>query len=114
MPSGKNKKPEYLRKLLQITTPGGYKFDIANYLYNPAFGNEYPAFIKTISETETETTRERIYYFKYYNGTGEYKRETWTATKDPGNVWSICRNRKEETLGSSRRFNLDTLLSFCT
>ena len=53
----KNVKPEYLRKLLAIDK-NGYKFDIANYLYNPAYGYEYPRFKKKIAEDElTETYR---------------------------------------------------------
>lgn len=59
----RNRKPEYIKKILAIEAPNGYKFDIANYLYNPSYNNDYPAFQKKIAETaETETYR-RIYFF---------------------------------------------------
>ena len=67
----RNLKPEYINKIRKLEAPNGYKFDIANYLYNPAYGNEYPAFQKVIAETETEQTIRRVYYFKHYDGTGE-------------------------------------------
>ena len=87
----------------------GYKFDIANYLYNPAHGNEYPAFVKKISEnSETETFR-RVYYFKYYDGTGEYLAETYTRKKN-GDTWQVISNRTEEKLESGNRYNVNKLL----
>lgn len=57
----RNLKPEYINKIRKLEAPNGYKFDIANYLYNPAYGNEYPAFQKVIAETETEQTIRRVY-----------------------------------------------------
>lgn len=74
----RNLKPEYINKIRAIKAPNGYKFDIANYLYNPSYDNEYPAFVKMISETEDTQTFRRVYYFKYSNGTGEYIAETYT------------------------------------
>jgi len=43
----RNKKPEYIRKLFKIETSNGFKVDVANYLYNPSYDNDYPNLIKT-------------------------------------------------------------------
>lgn len=48
----RNRTAAYINKIRAIEAPNGYKFDIANYLYNPAHDNEYPAFIKMIDETD--------------------------------------------------------------
>lgn len=109
----KNRKPEYIKKLLAIEAPNGYKFDLANGLYNPAFGYEYPRFNKIISEDDEKQTIQAIYYMKHYNGTGEYCRETWTRKKTEAGSWYICENVKTEKLEPSNRFSLEKLLSFC-
>lgn len=109
----RNLKPEYINKIRKIEAPNGYKFDIANYLYNPAHGNEYPAFIKMIAETEDTQTFRRVYYFKYWDGTGEYKAETFTRKKN-GDEWQIVTGRTETTLEASNRYNVNKLLTFCT
>ena len=67
----RNLKKDYIKKILSMEAPNGYKFDIANYLYNPAYGNDYPAFQKVIAETEDTETIRRVYYMKHYDGTGE-------------------------------------------
>ena len=110
----RNVKPEYLRKLLAIDR-NGYKFDIANYLHNPAFGYEYPSFKKIIAEDELTVTFRRVFYFKYYGGDGAYKAETFTASKSKMDKsgWTICQNCHEITLEESKRFNLNKLLTFC-
>jgi len=110
----RNVKPEYLRKLLAIDR-NGYKFDIANYLHNPAFGYEYPSFKKIIAEDELTVTYRRVFYFKYYGGDGAYKAETYTVNKPKNgeSEWVICRNTQEVTLEESKRFNLNKLLTFC-
>lgn len=108
----RNRKPEYIKKILAIEAPNGYKFDLANYLYNPSYGNDYPAFQKKIAETaETETYR-RVYYFKYYGGTGEYLEEIFTRRK-AGSSWQVVSGRKEKVLASSNRYNVKKLLEFC-
>lgn len=33
---------DYISKLIKTVAPNGYKFDVANYLYNPACDCEYP------------------------------------------------------------------------
>ena len=108
----RNLKQEYLKKVSGIKAPNGYKFDIANYLYNPSFDNDYPSFIKMIEETEATQTFKRVYYFKYYNGNGEYKEEIFTRQKN-GESWQIVRNRTEKVLESANRFNINKLLTFC-
>ena len=109
----RNLKPEYINKIRAIKAPNGYKFDIANYLYNPSFDNEYPAFIKMISETEDTQAFRRVYYFKYYNGTGEYIEEVFTRKKN-GDSWQIVTGRTENILEASNRYNIKKLLTFCT
>ena len=108
----RNIKKDYLKKLLNTTTPNGYKFDIANYLYNPHLTYEYPSFTKTLKEDESMKTIRRVYYFKYYDGTGEYIAETYDIPTN-GDKWEIARNRKEETLGTANRFNVNALIAYC-
>ena len=108
----RNLKPEYINKIRAIQAPNGYKFDLANYLYNPAYGYDYPAFVKMIGETETTQTFRRIYYFKHYNGNGEYISEEYTRVKD-GNSWQVVKNHTETVLEQSNRYNVKKLLTFC-
>lgn len=108
----RNLKPAYINKIRAIEAPNGYKFDIANYLYNPAYGYDYPAFVKLISETESTQTFRRIYYFKYHDGTGEYLCEEYTREKN-GNAWQVAKNRSETVPEPSNRFNIKKLLTFC-
>lgn len=108
----RNLKPDYIRKLRNTEAPNGYHFDIANYLYNPSYDYDYPSFQKKICETEITETFRRVYYFKYYNGSGEYKAEVYKRQKN-GDKWQIINERAEETLETSNRFNLNKLLSFC-
>ena len=108
----RNLKPEYINKIRKLEAPNGYTFDIANYLYNPAYGNEYPAFMKVIEETETEQTIRRVYYFKHYNGSGEYIAETFTRKKNEDG-WQIVKGRREEVLEVASRYNVKKLLQFC-
>lgn len=108
----RNRTPEYINKVRAIEAPNGYKFDIANYLYNPAHGNEYPAFIKMIDETEDTQTFRRVYYFKYYDGSGEYVAEEYTVEKGAAG-WQISKNRVEKVLERSNRYNIKKLLTFC-
>ena len=42
----RNRTPEYINRIRAIEAPNGFKFDIANYLYNPDLTHEYPSFIK--------------------------------------------------------------------
>lgn len=108
----RNLKPAYIKKLIHTEAPNGYKFDVANYLYNPSYGYDYPAFKKKIAEDEETETYRRIYYFKYYNGTGEYLAETYSMKKN-GGEWQVVKGRTEEKLEQANRFNLNKLLSFC-
>ena len=108
----RNLKKDYIKKILSMEAPNGYKFDIANYLYNPAYGNDYPAFQKVIAETEDTETIRRDYYMKHYDGTGEYIAETFTRKKD-GDAWQIVKGRTEEILEAANRYNVKKLLTFC-
>ena len=96
----RNLKPAHLKKLIETEAPNAYKFDLANYVYNPSYAYDYP-------------TYNRIYYFKYHGGNGEYISETFTSPKKSpdGNPWVISRNRKETVLEKADRFSLKKLLS---
>lgn len=107
----RNRKPEYIKKLINTQAPNGYEFDLANYLYNPSYDNDYPSFIKVLSEDENSQTVSRIYYFKYWDGSGEYKQEVYSRPKTEG--WAVVKNRTEKVLEASSRFNLNKLLTFC-
>lgn len=109
----RNLKRDYIKKILSLEVPNGYKFDIENYLYNPAFGNDYPAFHKIIAETDTTITVRRVYYMKHYDGIGEYIAETFTRQKD-GDAWQVVKNRQEVVLETANRYNVKKLLTFCT
>ena len=37
----RNLKKDYIRKIMSLDAPNGYRFDIENYLYNPAYGNDF-------------------------------------------------------------------------
>ena len=107
----RNLKKDYIKKILSMEAPNGYKFDIANYLYNPAYGNDYPAFFKVIAATEDTETIRRVYYMKHYDGTGEYIAETFTRKKD-GDAWQIVKSQPEEVLAAANRYNVKKLLTF--
>ena len=108
----RNLKKDYIKKILSMEAPNGYKFDIANYLYNPAYGIDYPAFFKVIAATEDTETIRRVYYMKHYDGTGEYIAETFTRKKD-GDAWQIVKSQTEEVLEAANRYNVKKLLTFC-
>ena len=110
--AGKNRDPKYIKKLLGLSR-NGYKFDLANYLYNPAFGYEYPRFKKIIAEDDLTATYRDVYYFKYFGGTGAYMSEEYTVSKSGEGTVRICQNRHETTLEESNRFSLNKLLEFC-
>lgn len=108
----RNRTPAYINRFRKMEAPNGYKFDIANYLYNPSMDNEYPAFIKMINQTDDIQTFRRVYYFKHYNGDGEYIAEVYTREKN-GGEWQVVSNRSEKVLERSSRYNVKKLLSFC-
>lgn len=108
----RNRTAAYINKIRAIEAPNGYKFDIANYLYNPDCTNDYPAFKKMIDETETTETFRRVYYIKHWDGTGSYKAEEYTREKDGGD-WQVVKNRTESVLEQSNRYNVKKLLTFC-
>lgn len=105
----RNRKPEYLKKLLQINTANGYKVDILNYLHNPSLDNEYPALRKVVEETPEQITYSTVYFMKYYNGTADYKVKTYTAPNN-GNTWSIVNVVEERKIKEAKRFSLTELV----
>lgn len=108
----RNLRPEYIRKLIKMELPNGYKFDLANYLHNPSYSYEYPSFCKTISEDEETITQRRVYYFKHYDGTGEYMEQVATFGKTRENHWLIASKSRETVLENGNRFNLKRLIAF--
>lgn len=110
----RNLKKENLRKLAAIETKNGYKIDIANYIYNPSLDHEYPGLYRTIEDSETKKRVHVVYYFKYYNGTGEYLEKTYSYEKagelEKQSTWKICNIESEKVIEASNRFNLNKLI----
>lgn len=109
----RNRKPEYIKKLLGVNAPNGYKFDAFNYLYNPNTDFDYPSFRKAISKDAEKTTYRSVHYIKYWDGTGHYVEEVFTVPKKEENGWHICGDFVQNHLEDASRFNLTKLLSFC-
>ena len=108
----RNRTPEYINRIRKLEAPNGFKFDIANYLYNPDLTHEYPNFIKKIADDGEKETYKSIYFMKYYDGTGEYIAETYKRVKNGGN-WQVVTGRTVTPLEKSNRFNIKKLLTFC-
>ena len=108
----RNFKRDYINRILNMEVPNGYKFDLANYLHNPHLNYEYPSFNKVIEEDESSITERRVYYFKYYNGTGEYREMIYKVNKSK-DAWNVIRTISEKTLEESNRFNIKKLIGFC-
>ena len=111
-------KIEQAKKYAKIEAPNGYKFDVSNFLYNPSFGNEYPAFYKAIQEDGDRVKYRRVYYFKHYDKTASICVETFYRVKN-GDQWQIV-NRNgaytEETvecIPDGVRFNPKMLFKYC-
>ena len=105
----RNLKRDYLRKLIQIETANGYKIDLGNYVSNPSHEHEYPGLRKMIKETPEKITYSAVYYFKYYDGTGEYIHKVYSAPNN-GDTWNIVNVEDEKKLEASNRFNLKKLV----
>lgn len=108
----RNLSAAYINKIRKMEVPNGYKFDIANYIYNPSLDNEYPSFRKILEDDGKTIKIKRIYYMKYYNGGGEYIEETYEAESN-GETWQICKHRSETVLEAANRFSINHLISFC-
>lgn len=108
----RNLKKEYIKKLLGIETANGYKFDVVNYIYNPALNHEYPNLTKVLSETEHERKIACVYYQKHYDGTGEYIYKKYNQPKESDNSsgWVIVRESNETLIEANNRFNLNKLI----
>lgn len=105
----RNLKKENLKKLAGIETKNGYKVSLADYVYNPALMYNYPVLYKVVDEDEKSRTIRQVYYFKYYDGTGEYITETHTEPRDSSDTWYVIRDKVEKTLEESKRFSLKRL-----
>ena len=108
----RNRTPEYINRIRKIEAPNGFKFDIANYLYNPDLTHDYPNFIKKIADDGELETFKSVYFMKYYDGTGEYIAETYQRKKF-GDKWQVVSNRTVTPLEAANRFNIKKLLEFC-
>lgn len=105
----RNLKRENLKKLAGIETKNGYKVALASYVYNPHLMYNYPALYKVVDEDEKSRTIRQVYYFKYYDGTGEYITETHTEPKDSSDTFYVIKDKAEKTLEASNRFSLKRL-----
>lgn len=110
----RNLKRDNIRKLAAIETKNGYKVDVANYIYNPSHDHDYPGLYKTIENTEEINRIHVVYYFKYYDGTGEYLEKTYSYKKagelEGRPTWNLCNIEHEKVLETSNRFNLNKLI----
>lgn len=113
-----NSKIEKAAKYRKIEAPNGYVFDINNYLYNPAHGSEYPAFIKTIAETDEKTTYKKVYFFRYFDHSAGIYVETYSRLKN-GEMWQVINRNPDysekivERLPIGTRFNVKLLFKYC-
>lgn len=108
----RNLKRDNLKKLAGIETKNGYKIDLINYIYNPNLMYEYPTLKKVIKETDEARTISTIYYFKYYNGTGEYFHRIHQEPKENDSAWYVTKRDQETVLESANRFNLNKLIQY--
>lgn len=102
----RNKKPEYIRKLFKIETSNGFKVDVANYLYNPSYDNDYPNLLKTDGNILTV-----VRYFKFYDGSGQYEKEVFEVPETAEeNLWRILKPISSEVIEKSNRFSMNKLI----
>ena len=109
----RNRTPEYINRLRSAKAPNGFRFDIANYLYNPSYDHDYPHFIKVVAEDGDTEKVKAVFYEKYYDGSGAYKVQTYHRKKNE-NGWQVVTSVHTETLEEARRFSLPRLLEYCT
>lgn len=99
-------------KELRAININGYTVDIANYLYG---FDQYPKLTKKAGEQGDKELVEEIYYQKYHDGTGEYRRGSYLQSKPelkPDGTLStcvICTNFHNESVEASNRFSLKKL-----
>ena len=99
-------------KELRAININGYTVDLANYLYGL---DEYPKLVKKAGEQGDKELMEEIYYQKYCNGTGEYRRGSYLKSKpelkEDGKLSTcvICTNFHNEPVEASNRFSLKKL-----
>lgn len=105
----RNLKRDYLKKLQAVETANGYKVALAQYVYGMAHGDEYPALSKVIETTDKEVKYSKVYYFKYYDGSGKYFRRVYTVPNNKELV-SIANVLEDTELEASNRYNLNKLI----
>lgn len=109
----RNRKPEYIKKLLGVNAPNGYKFDAANYLYNPNYEHEYPSFKKVIAEDDEKVTYRSIHFVRHHSGSGSYEAQVFSVPKKERGGWSVIHDVVTTHLEDAPRFSLAKMLSFC-
>ena len=99
---------EQIEKLTNAA-PMGWTFDKMRFLYPFEHGDEYPQYFRTIEKNAEYEIIESIYYFKRFNGTGDYKTK---KTKFLNNGERVKTGKEIETraIESASRFNLKRLL----
>ena len=99
-------------KELRDLSINGYTVDLANYLHG---FDEYPHLVKKLGEQNGKELIKEIYYQKYCNGTGEYRRGSYLKSKpelrEDGKLSTcvICTNFHNEPIETSNRFSLKKL-----
>lgn len=101
-------------KELRTLNVNGYTVDIANYLYG---FDQYPKLVKKAGEHGEKELMEEIYYQKYCDGSGEYRRGSYLKSKPelkPDGTLStcvICTNFHNEPVEKADRFSLKKLVA---
>lgn len=109
---------EQAKKFAAIKAPNGYTFDEFRFRFGLSHGDEYPSFIKTVSEDDEKTTYKRVYFFRFWDKTSAIFSTTYSMMKN-GEKWQVVNanpNYKEEKLADfpkGTRFNVNMLLSYC-
>lgn len=109
---------EQAKRYAKIEAPNGYKFDLQNYLYNPARDNEYPAFYKVIADDEEKITIRKVYFFRYYDKSAAVYVETYSRMKNGGQWQVVNRNpgyseKIVEQLPAGTRYSPKLLFPYC-
>ena len=103
--------PSRVKELRSIEVDG-FRVDFGNYIYG---FDKYPKLIRVLDSTGEKELVEELYYQKYYNGTGEYRRGTYlrekAALRPDGSprFCVICTNFKNKPVEGSNRFSLKRL-----
>lgn len=113
-----NRTIEQAKKYAAITAPNGYKFDAFRFLYGMSHGDEYPSFVRTVSEDDEKTTYRRIYFFKFYDKSAAVLADSYSIMKN-GEAWQVVnenpnyKHEKIAELPKGARFSVKNLLTYC-